>query len=469
VHCCEARKMSSSPVEHENLDILSCVILTVIFGSVGVVIFLLFFKRGAESSEQEGVGSEKPKESSDSSDTDKNGGKSAKVLKKVGSGQKKKVVKDCGASHPLLLASLKGHTGPVAGIDLSSNGKMLASCSEDRTVRLWNVKDFDSKDHKYTRCNVEFDYPSCISLSPDSRAFICALGTEHLLRVFKIHKTKKEDGTPMMSVSQEFDFPKEHKVEIINVAISPNGKFVMSADKGTQVIIWTTRGEVLERIDTLLIYNTVVNVSPCGNLVAACGFTPDVKFWHIGFNKSNEFSQVSKTLGLKGHTDRILSFSFTNDSKRIATISKDQSWKIWDINVDYLKGQDAYLLHTGRYQSVVDEGITAHIALSPDYFIVAISLGQSIQLYNALTQELEELLQDVHQGVISALRWHADSRQLASAGGSDKSVRVWHNVPGVKANLAELTNKLPKAKSDTMKERIQNQIEEANDYLSRFQ
>ena len=76
------------------------------------------------------------------------------------------------------------------------------------------------------------------------RAFIVALGTEKVLRVYKIHK-KKEDGSPQMSVSQEFDFPKEHKIDIINVAISPNGKYIMSADKETQVIIWTTKGNYL--------------------------------------------------------------------------------------------------------------------------------------------------------------------------------------------------------------------------------
>ena len=51
------------------------------------------------------------------------------------------------------------------------------------------------------------------------------------------------------------------------------------------MVIWTPKGEVLDRIDSLLIYNTHVCVSPDGALVAACGFTPDVKFWHVGFNK----------------------------------------------------------------------------------------------------------------------------------------------------------------------------------------
>ena len=64
--------------------------------------------------------------------------------------------------------------------------------------------------------------------------------------------------------------------------------------------------------------------------------------------QSGDFTSCTKTLGLKGHnigeahSDSVLSFSFTNDSKRVATISKDNSWKIWDIDVDYLKGQVSY-------------------------------------------------------------------------------------------------------------------------------
>lgn len=455
----------STMAEHEQLDFISAAILAVIFGAVGFVIYFSFFKRSTEQDEDEAEENTADKHDKADEVQAKNG-TAGKQLKKTVSGQKKKTVKDLGASHPLLLASLKGHTGAVAGVDVSSNGKLVATCSEDRSVRLWNVKDFAQKDHKYTRINVEYDYPSCISVSPDSRAFIVGLGTEHLIRVFKIHKTKKDDGSVQTSCSFEFDFPKEHKQELIAVGISSTGKFIMSADKGTQVVIWTTKGDILDRIDTLLIYNSYVCISPCGNLVAACGFTPDVKFWHIGFNKSNEFTQVTKTLGLKGHSDRVLSFSFTNDSKRIVTISKDQTWKVWDVDVEFLKGQDAYLIHTGSFG--YEDDLPYHVALSPDYFTVAISFGHSIQLFNANTQALEETLQAIHQADICALLWLADSKQLVSSGGCDKSIRVWHNVPGVKANLVDLTGRLPKAKSDTTRERIQQQIDEAKEYLLRF-
>lgn len=39
-------------------------------------------------------------------------------------------------SHPWLLTSIKGHTGPILDIDFSSNGKFLASCADGKWQAL---------------------------------------------------------------------------------------------------------------------------------------------------------------------------------------------------------------------------------------------------------------------------------------------------------------------------------------------
>lgn len=67
------------------------------------------------------------------------------------------------------MAALKGHSSPVTCLDFSSNGKYLASCSEDRTVRLWSTRDLAGREHRCLRANMGLDHAELVRLSPNSR------------------------------------------------------------------------------------------------------------------------------------------------------------------------------------------------------------------------------------------------------------------------------------------------------------
>ncbi|XP_022109650.1 transducin beta-like protein 2 [Acanthaster planci] len=363
-------------------------------------------------------------------------------------------------SHAHLASTLKEHSNNVLDIDFSINGKYLASCAEDRTVRVWSVKEFKEKEHKCVRGNVEYDHATQIKFSPDCRAFITSLSTGNNIRVFKL--AKKEDGVSS-TITASLDFPKKHITDIINIGLGSHahGSFVMTAYKDTTIHIWDVRGEVLQTIDTHHMSNNYAAVSPCGRFVASCGFTPDVKVWEVIFDKEGNFSDVKRVMDLKGHRASVYYFSFNIDSTRMATVSKDATWKLWDTNVEYNKNQDPYLLLTGSY----DHTGPSILALSPDAYTVAIATGAKIWVFDSATGKEEEMFEDVHAQPITKLGFDPSNKYLVSCG--DRHIRVFHNVVGYRSNIASMEEKIKSSTiNKSQKERLQNQITQMRDSLA---
>lgn len=359
-------------------------------------------------------------------------------------------------SHPLLASSLKSHGGNVTCLDFSSNGKYLASCADDRTVRIWSTKDFLDREHKCLRANIELDHATLVRFSPDSRAFITWLANGDTIRIFKM--IKKDDGFFTFKAAPE-DFMQKHKGSILNIGIAETGKFIMSASSDTSIHIWDLKGEVLASINTNQMTNSHAAISPCGRFVASCGFTPDVKVWEVCFGKSGEFKEVARAFDLKGHSAGVHFFAFSNDSQRMVTLSKDGTWKLWNTDVEYKKQQDPYLLRTVSCNS--SQG--SRIALSPDGRVVAVSDGCDVAMFDAVSGNLEEELQGVHVGEITDLRFDINGRFLVCSG--DRAIRVIHNAPGYRAAIKDMQDMLRKAQNEAMKQRLQQQIQEAQNAL----
>ncbi|XP_068750616.1 transducin beta-like protein 2 isoform X2 [Montipora capricornis] len=368
-------------------------------------------------------------------------------------------------THHRQFAVLKGHASHVFDVEFSLNGKYLASTSQDRTVRLWSVKDFKEKEHKYVRANVDFDHGTKVTFSPDTRAFITALANGNTIRVFKVNK--KKDGSGAL-ITGEFDFPVKHAAEIINIAVASNGKFILSCSRDTTIILWNLKGEVLSIIDTHQMTNRFASISPCGKFVASAGFTPDVKIWSVEFTNTDEFKQVSRAMELKGHTAGVYHFTFSGDSTRMATVSKDGTWKIWNIDVEFTKKEDPHLLITGIYDASFNVYDNMLINMSPDAYVTAITMGRSVGIFNTENGHLEEFLEDVHGDAITAISWHPSSRYLATAGGEDRVIRVWHNAAGIKVQIDDLQGRLYRARNENVKERLEQQILEARASLDKL-
>ncbi|XP_075710243.1 transducin beta-like protein 2 [Rhinoderma darwinii] len=427
------------------MEVVALVAVTVLLGGI-VVLLALWGKKAKEGSELE-PGAEK---ANGQAIPDKQSAKKQKPQK-----PRKDKAKPHTFSHPLLASALKAHSGNITCLDFSSNGKYLASCSDDRTVRIWSTKDFLEREHRCMRANVEFDHATHVRFSPNCRALFVFLANGDTIRVLKMNK---KDDAFVFSAAHE-DFQKRHKAPIVNIGVADTGKFLMTASSDTTIIIWNLKGDVLTTINTNQVTNAYASVSPCGRFVASCGFTPDVKVWEVCFGKSGEFREVSRAFELKGHLAGVCGFAFSNDSSRMATVSKDGTWKLWNTDVEYKKQQDPYLLFTGKWCGREP----CRIAMSPDGRVVAIASVSDITVYNAQTGQIEEEFQSVHGEVISDLAFNINNKFLVSTG--DRAVCVFHNSAGYRAAIADMKDMLKKATNKGTKDRLQQQIKDSEKAL----
>lgn len=423
----------------------SSVPVVAVTAAVGAVVLLLVFlcsvsKKTQDDKEEPVVVKKKSKESADKTNASK---KPKLSLKQKRSGNSL-------FTHPWVASALKAHGASILDMDFSQNGKYLITVAEDRSAMIWSVKDFTRKEHRFIRANIEYDHATRVMFSPDTKAFIVVLANENILRIYRIGK--KDDGSPG-NITAAFDFPKLHSADVIHIGVASNGRFIMICYSNTIIHITTIKGEILATLDTHQVNNTFAAVSFCGRFIGSVGFTPDVKVWEVCYDKNRLFKEVSRAFELKGHMAGVRCFSFNYDSSRMASVSKDGTWKFWDTDVQYQLQQEPYLLFTGKFHSD-----PTYIALSPDGRTVAMSHSNTIALWNTVSKKCDQVMENVHYGPVVGLSFSSSGKYLVSLG--DKHAIIFHNVTGYKATIEDLEGRKQKASSNTAAERIQLQIDE---------
>lgn len=360
-------------------------------------------------------------------------------------------------SHPWLLTSLKGHSGEVLDMDFSSNGKFLATCAEDRAVLIWSTKNWNQKDHKSLRINIEYDHGRFIKWSPDCKAFIIHKAAEKVVEVYKV--AKRPDGW-ISGVTKAITFPKHHEDDVVGLGIACNGKYIMSCSEKNDLILWDLKGEQLAKVDTYLMTTICARISPCARFVVASGFDPDVKVWEVKFSKLGEFQQLSRAFELTGHSSGVYDVGFSADSSRMVTVSKDGTWRAFNTKIEYDKGEDPHLLSSGNYSHA---GSPSHLAMSPNGEVVVVASRSSLAFYSVKTGRCDTVIDNIYSGPITCLLFDSLGKYVLVGG--EKHVHVFHNVTGYRTIIASIQAKIHQPVSSTQKERMEQQIQEAESFL----
>ncbi|MER3588278.1 MAG: hypothetical protein C4322_08850, partial [Mastigocladus sp. ERB_26_1] len=304
----------------------------------------------------------------------------------IASGSTDKTIKLWDVTTGQVIKTLTGHNNGVFSIAFSPDSKTIASGGADKTIKLWDVttgqviKTFSG--HEDTVYSIAF--------SPDGKT-IASGSVDQTIKLWDVVA-----GKAIKTLTGHVD-------TVNSVIFGPDGNLIASASDDKTIKVWdvtTGKARTLTGYDTGV---TSVAFSPDGNMIIS-GDDSTVKLWDVTTSK------LIKTL--TGHSDSITSVVFSPDGKTIASSSNDKKIKIWDVSSSNSK----------TLTKNVD--FLTKVVFSPDGKTVASSSDDNvIKLWNVADGKAINTLIG-HDNTVRSVVFSPDGKMIAS-GSDDKTIKLW--------------------------------------------
>jgi len=304
--------------------------------------------------------------------------------------------------------TLSGYTAPISTIVISPDGQTLASGSDDKTIKLWNLKTGKLlrtlTGHKEKVTSLVF--------SPDGKTLVSS-SLDNTIKLWNVQTGKLNRNLT------------GHSSAVISIAISPDGKTLSSSSYDKTLRLWNLSNGRL--VHTFKVFATAVVMSPDGRNLISGNEDGTIKRWNLRTRRLIANLVPPKPQNPMFESQRasaVTSLSISNDGNTLINGGYNdfhQSIKQTDS-----KNIKVWNLRTGKLIHNFANGIGGinAVAITPDgkSFITG-GLGHKISIFDVKTGKLTCTIEG-HVGGIYALAVSKDGKTLISGSG-DKSIKVW--------------------------------------------
>lgn len=323
---------------------------------------------------------------------------------------------------------LVGHEDRVWSISWHPSGKILASCSGDKSIRLWRE---EGESWIFLVVFISFlsdDTWNCVAILNDGhkrtiRSISWSPSGEQLASASfdaTVCIWEKVNGAWDAVVNLE-----GHENEVKSVSWSYDGKFLSTCSRDKTVWIW----EVMDQHDfecAAVITNHTQDVkrtiwSPKESVCASCSYDNSIRIYK---EQDDDWVEVDK---LDGHESTVWSIDFNKSGNRLVSVSDDQTIKIWQKdqtgtkfkNITTLSGHHSRVIYDVSWSKLNDHIASCGGDDSICIFSTSVDSGDSNN-FDVVTR-----VSPAYDSDVNCVEWNPSVSNTLASCSDDGTIKIW--------------------------------------------